>query len=310
MAYIPWGPVLPSPFNIAPLSFGGEHARALEALALKLKIFLPANTVFIRFDLPWTSEEPNADSEAGSAGRLTVCRDMPHYLGKAFRRASADVQPADTVLVDLGPAENEILARMKNKWRYNIGLAEKKGVDVRLSAEGAGPDLESYFKLYKETAARDGISIHGIAYYAALFDEAKKHNVDVRLYLASHEGEDIAGIITLFQNGEAVYLYGASSNHKRNLMAPYALQWRAMRDAKAAGCSYYDLYGIPPHPPEEDPNHPMAGLYRFKTGFGGRIVHRPGCWDFTCRPLMRALYSAAEAARKKVWTIRKLLKRR
>jgi lipid II:glycine glycyltransferase (peptidoglycan interpeptide bridge formation enzyme) len=194
---------------------------------------------------------------------------------------------------------------MKNKWRYNIGLAGKKGVAVRR----AGPEeLPSFYALYRETARRDGIAIHGSGYYEVLFEEGTKpeYGVDIRLYLASHEGEDIAGIITLFRKDEAVYLYGASANHKRNLMAPYALQWQAMRDAKAAGCVFYDLYGIPP---DEDPSHPMAGLYRFKTGFGGMIVHRPGCWDYAYKPAVTALYRAAEAARKKLRDIKKRLKR-
>jgi lipid II:glycine glycyltransferase (peptidoglycan interpeptide bridge formation enzyme) len=177
-------------------------------------------------------------------------------------------------------------------------------------------ELEKYYSIYKETAERDGILIHGLEYYRALFEEAAQSaqssicGVDVRLYMASHEGEDLAGIVTLFRGSEAVYLYGASANHKRNLMAPYALQWRAMRDAKEAGCIFYDLFGIPPTSPDDDPNHPMAGLYRFKTGFGGAVVHRPGSWDYPYRPLAKALYSAAEKTRKKLWDLKKKLKRR
>jgi lipid II:glycine glycyltransferase (peptidoglycan interpeptide bridge formation enzyme) len=240
--------------------------------------------------------------------------------------------------VDLTPDETAILGSMKSKWRYNIGLAEKKGVAVRSvlaaavsAAEDSGAnELETFYRLYKETAERDSISIHSIDYYRSLFEEAAKHTIDVRLYLASHEGEDLAGIVTLFRGKESVYLYGASSNHKRNLMAPYALQWQAMKDAKASGCLYYDLFGIPPLPPEELPDHPMAGLYRFKVGFigegeggaggssssgisarpGGRIIHRPGSWDYVYRPLVTALYSLAEKTRKKIWDIKKRLKRR
>jgi lipid II:glycine glycyltransferase (peptidoglycan interpeptide bridge formation enzyme) len=241
-------------------------------------------------------------------------------------RAAADVQPPDTVLVDLTAEEEAILGDMKPKWRYNVGLAEKKGVEVRLacssknSAEEPGAlrnELEKYYSIYKETADRDGILIHGLNYYRALFEEAAQSaksaqsaqpGADVRLYMASHEGEDLAGIVTLFRGSEAVYLYGASANHKRNLMAPNALQWRAMRDAKAAGCGVYDLFGISPTSPDEDPTHPMAGLYRFKTGFGGRIVHRPGSWDYPYRPLVKALYSAAEKTRKKLWDLKKKLK--
>jgi lipid II:glycine glycyltransferase (peptidoglycan interpeptide bridge formation enzyme) len=289
-AYVPWGPEPPGGMAAG---FAPIRAAALEGLAAGLKALLPPDTAFIRFDLPWSGED------------FAVSRKDPRFFGKALRRAAADVQPPDTVLIDLVPGAEEILARMKSKWRYNIGLAGKKGVSVRR----AGPEeLPSFYRLYRETARRDGIAIHGIDYYRVLFEEGQRpeYGVDIRLYLASHENEDIAGIVTLFRKNEAVYLYGASANHKRNLMAPYALQWQAIQDAKAAGCVFYDLYGIPP---DEDPAHPMAGLYLFKTGFGGAIVHRPGCWDYVCRPVVTALYRAAEAVRKKLRDAKKRLKR-
>jgi lipid II:glycine glycyltransferase (peptidoglycan interpeptide bridge formation enzyme) len=122
------------------------------------------------------------------------------------------------------------------------------------------------------------------------------------LYTAEHEGDTIAAIVVLFRGKQATYLYGASSNLKRSLMAPYALQWRAMQDAKALGCTQYDLYGIPP---DENPDHPMAGLYRYKTGFGGRIIRRPGSWDYPYKPALCALFSGAEYLRKKARDRRK-----
>jgi lipid II:glycine glycyltransferase (peptidoglycan interpeptide bridge formation enzyme) len=299
-AYVPWGPELPPEEGAGDTGAGQSEERedssglrfaVLEELAAALRPGLPKDTAFIRFDPPWYSEAMPAVRSVRRAG-------------KKFSRAAADVQPPDTVLVDLTKPEEELLAAMKNKWRYNIGLAEKKGVAVRQADKAhIQQELECYYRLYRETAARDGISIHGPDYYRTLFELAEQNGgADVRLYLASHEGEDIAGIVTLFRKDEGVYLYGASANHKRNLMAPYALQWEAMRDAKASGCLFYDMFGIPPG---EDPDHPMAGLYRFKTGFGGSIIHRPGSWDYDCRPLAKALYSTAEKARKKLWDLKK-----
>ncbi|MCL1929325.1 MAG: peptidoglycan bridge formation glycyltransferase FemA/FemB family protein [Treponema sp.] len=352
-AYVPWGPELPADYDAE------SSRRAAAELAETLQTFLPKNTALIRFDFPWFTDSSTFERINNSESRETSQKIKP------FTRAAADVQPPDSVLVDLVPDEAAILGNMKSKWRYNIGLAGKKGVTVRcLTAEtisansgvgcASGGDLASYYNIYKETAERDGISIHDMEYYRVLFKEAAKHGVAVRLYMASHENEDIAGIVTLFRGKEAVYLYGASSNHKRNLMAPYALQWKAMQDARAFGCCYYDMFGIPPKPPEDDPNHPMAGLYRFKTGFigaqdqharhracltgecntacppidssttiiasggdqeqggfvGGKIIHRPGTWDYTCRPVTKALYSTAEKTRKKIWDLKKRLKRR
>jgi lipid II:glycine glycyltransferase (peptidoglycan interpeptide bridge formation enzyme) len=298
-AYVPWGPEWEGPAGAGDL-----RVRALAELARRLGPRLPRNTAFIRFDPPWYREEGAAVPEeppAAGAG-----------FGRPFRRAAADIQPPDTVLVDLRLPPEAMLAAMKPKTRYNIGLAAKKGVTVRRAGEG---ELDVFYRLLSETARRDGIAVHGIEYYRSLFELARNYGgggrpgngpggepengpaaPDVRLYLAEHEGEALAAIVTLFRGNGAVYLYGASSDHKRNLMAPYALQWKAMEDAKAAGCTVYDLFGIPPN---DDPGHPMAGLYRFKTGFGGRIIHRPGSRDYVLRPLAAALFHAAEYARKR-----------
>jgi lipid II:glycine glycyltransferase (peptidoglycan interpeptide bridge formation enzyme) len=290
-AYVPWGPELPGDFP----RDGDSRNRALEELARALRSFLPKDTAFIRFDPPWYTE--GADTP-------------PPPVFKPFTRAGADVQPPDTVLVDLGPPEEAILRGMKPKGRYNIRLAAKKGVSVRRADEGG---LPAFYALLRETSKRDGIAIHGIDYYRTLFAHCRDYpprgqelpdHPDIRLYLAE-EGRDIlAALIVLIRGGSAVYLYGASSDRKRNLMAPYALQWKAMADARAAGCVEYDLFGIPPG---NDPKHPMAGLYRFKTNFGGRIIHRPGSWDYTYKPLMKGLFIRAESLRKRIRDIKKLL---
>jgi lipid II:glycine glycyltransferase (peptidoglycan interpeptide bridge formation enzyme) len=223
---------------------------------------------------------------------------------------------------NLGIPEEDILKRMKGKWRYNIGLAEKRGVRVLCCGSQLTPSsppesgeegmelekgLELFYQILQETTGRDGIAIHGLDYYRSLFAQSREYpgsRTDIRLYLAFHGGDLLAAVVILFRDGMGVYLYGASSDRKRNLMAPYALQWRAMRDARAAGCTVYDLFGIPP---DGDPNHPMAGLYRFKTGFVGRIIHRPGSWDYPYRPLLTFLFKTAEGLRK---SFRNLKKRR
>jgi lipid II:glycine glycyltransferase (peptidoglycan interpeptide bridge formation enzyme) len=116
----------------------------------------------------------------------------------------------------------------------------------------------------------------------------------VKLLLARHDGELLAGNIVAFWKTRAAYLYGASSGAKRNLMPTYALQWEAIRRAHAAGCLTYDLYGVPPRP---DPGHPMFGLYQFKTGFSDKVLERWGTWDFIYRPMLFAPYGVLERAR-------------
>jgi len=277
-AYVPWGPPLLT--NLPDNFSASDRAAALSELALKLKPLLSRNTAFIRFDPPWAVND----------GEDTL------LLSANFKRAAADVQPPDTVIIDLSASENEILAAMKSKWRYNISLAGKKGVQVN-SCEAR--EIEKFYSLLKETAKRDGIAVHSIDYYKTLFDICGAYSgqgLSLRLYTASHEGDTLAAVVVLFRGNTATYLYGASSNIKRNLMAPYALQWKAMQDAKSSGCIYYDLFGIPP---DDNPNHPMSGLYQFKTGFGGRIIHRPGSWDFPYKPFVYNLFNFIEALRKK-----------
>ena len=289
-AYIPWGPELSEDF---PQDFGIRSA-ALAELAESLKSFLPRDTAFIRFDPPWYTE---------GAGTLPPC------LAPPFVQAAANVQAPDTVLVSLEGTRDAILGRMKNKWRYNSKLALKRGVIIKRVDEKG---LDCFYTLLKETALRDHISIHSDKYYKTLFSHCREYQDNAQLkqransgyssntpflhlYIAEHEGDTLAAIVVLFRGKEAAYLYGASSNKKRNLMAPYALQIRAMEDAREMGCLEYDLFGIPP---KEDPTHPMAGLYRFKTGFGGRIIHRPGSWDYSCRPIFMKLFGFAESLRK------------
>lgn len=292
-AYVPRGP--------APGAMGDSRVERLAALAGALRPFLPRDCVFLRFDPPWHSTrletEPYDPSSRPS-------------LGRPFRRAGADVQPPDTAVLSLsGRSDEELLAGMRPKWRYNIRLALKKGVSVASEPPESAVDI--FYSLYETTAARDRIALHPKRYYERLFSLAREYGPgapDLRVWVARHEGGPLAAIITSCFRDEAVYLYGASSDEKRNLMPAYALQWAAIRAARDAGCKYYDFYGMPPF---EDTDHPMAGLYRFKTGFGGEVFHYAGSWDYPMRPALYAGYRAAEALRG-FWfkTVRKKLGRK
>jgi lipid II:glycine glycyltransferase (peptidoglycan interpeptide bridge formation enzyme) len=332
-AYVPHGPSLGS------ASTEDERTALLASLAAKLKAFLPPSTIFIRFDPPWYCVEAHAETQAakvesGASGVSEDEKPAPSAVkverpsfGLPLRHSAADVQPPDTVLLDIGRDEETLLAAMKPKWRYNIKLSEKKGVSVSearafVSApSGASggtpgdwrPALSKFYELYRETSERDRIALHPESYYAELFELAESYGSrgekgkrpDMRLWTATHEGDALAAIITIFWGSQAVYLYGASSNVKRNLMPAYALQWAAIRAAKEAGCTEYDFYGIPP---TDDPNHPMAGLYRFKTGFGGENIHRGGSWDYPLRPFAYSAFRRAERLR--AWYYKDFRKRK
>jgi lipid II:glycine glycyltransferase (peptidoglycan interpeptide bridge formation enzyme) len=279
IAYVPFGP------TFDPVAGRGEF---LAGLARTLRPHLPAGTFLLRFDLPWP--------KAG---------ESPHAAG--LRKARDDIQPPATVLVDLRPSEDGILAAMKPKTRYNVKLAEKRGVTV---GTGTNAEMDRWYELYRETSARDRIAIHARSYYEGLFTAAVDRAAAggaapvVTLLLARAGTEVLAGNIVLFWKKSAVYLTGASSGEKRNLMPTYALQWVAMRMAKAAGCETYDLYGCPP---AADESHPMFGLYQFKTGFSPVVTERWGTWDAPLDRAVCAAYAAAERLR--MWWFRRARKR-
>jgi lipid II:glycine glycyltransferase (peptidoglycan interpeptide bridge formation enzyme) len=271
LAYVPFGPVFD------PCAGRGEF---LASLASALRPRLPRGTLFLRFDLPWVK-----------GGEMPV--SWEHGVARV-RKSASDMQPASTVVIDIARSLDAVLKSMKTKTRYNIRLSEKKGVTV---AEGSLNDLDRWYSIYQETARRDRIGIHTLSYYRGLLRSSHEYPgeaPDVKLLLALHEGEMLAGNIVAFWKTRAAYLYGASSGVKRNLMPTYALQWEAIRLAHAAGCLTYDLYGVPPRP---DPGHPMSGLYQFKTGFSDKVLERWGTWDAPFRPLLFSLFRAAEAAR-------------
>lgn len=279
-AYIPRGPA----------DCGERSSSFWKDLCHALIPLLPKSTLFIRIDMPVYDSRSEDDLARPSFGAPLV-------------KSGADIQPPDTVLLDISQSEESIQAAMKPKTRYNIRLAYKKGVEVReCGAEG----LPLWYDLYLETARRDRIAIHGRAYYEALF--AVERAGGVHLLMAYAEGKPCAGIIVLLYGEKATYLYGASANEYRNYMPAYALQWEAILTAKRYGCRRYDLYGIPP---SDDPSHPMHGLYRFKTGFGGSILRYAGCWDYPVRPVLYRLYRCAETLRMTYYRkLKKLLRRR
>lgn len=308
IAYIPLGIELPKAARETLASdseqkalYTDEYLLLLQDTARELKKLLPPAVFCIRFDPPiefFTNEEREE--------YLRMYKKADDGEKICLKKSPTDVQPPDTVLLSLDKTEEELLSAMKPKWRYNIRLAEKKGVTVR--AAGA-ESIDSFYKVFMETAARDRIAVHGKDYYKSLLElSADGAHVKTTLYIAEHEGETLAGIITLFTDTEAVYLYGASSDNKRNLMPAYLLQWTAIQDAKKFGSKVYDFYGIPP---TDDEHHPMHGLYRFKTGFGGTVVHRAGSFDMPVKPVLYAFYILLEKLRAFYFKkIRKILKHR
>jgi len=287
VAYVPYGPDV----DLSEEDYG----LFLEALSGELEGRLPEGTVFVRFDLPWPS--PYGRGRPGTARPGTVRHGAPRPAHRVrelrmnfgtrrrnLRKAPSDTLPVDTVIVDLTEDESALLSQMRSKTRYNVRLSKRSGVRVD---QAGSAEIARWYRLYDRTTRRHRIVRYGLEYFREMMSLAERNapsGPDLRLLLARDEEEILAGIILVLMGRHSSYLYGASSARKRSAMPAYRLQWRAMQIAKANGCLTYDLFGIPP---TDTPSHPMHGLYRFKTGFGGAVLHRMGCWDF---PFLPELY--------------------
>ncbi len=230
--------------------------------------------------------EPDLADGPEAAARLAA-------LG--LRPAARTIQPRSTIVVSLEGDDEKLLARMKPKWRYNVRLAARKGVTIRAASPA---DLPAVYALMQETARRDGFAIHAAGYYAAAYELFVPAGHAVWL-LAEHEGRLLAAIVAFAQGGRAWYFWGASASEERNLMPNHALQWAAICWARDRGCQEYDLWGIPDEVgqnPEAyetsdiEPGYELWGVYRFKRGFGGRVVRFVGAWERPLSPVGYALY--------------------
>lgn len=191
----------------------------------------------------------------------------------------AAVQPRRTITLDLAPGPETLLARMKEKWRYNVRLAARKGVTIR-AAQNID-DVRAWYELLRTTGQRDGFGIHTLDYYLRcwqIFAPCQQ----LSLFLAEHEGQLLGGIFVALFARQAIYLYGASSSEQRQLMPNYLLQWCAICWAREQGAASYDFWGIPA---TDDENEPMAGVYRFKSGWGGRVTRFAGNYEHVYHPL-------------------------
>lgn len=270
MAYVARGPVCPpDDLDLFDALLQGVHslARKRHSIFLKLEPNLPTGTALER--------------QLASRG----CIKSPHT-----------VQARATLMIDLTGGDEAVLARMKGKTRYNIRLAEKRGVVVRCAS--SGDDLAQFHRLMVETGLRDGFPVRSLAYYRDVLDRFRRDG-QAELLMAEFNGEVVAGIMAFAYGPEGLYMYGASSNEHRREMPTYLLQWRAMQWCVSRGCTRYDMWGIPEQVAEgtdereeldrKNVRSGLWGVYRFKQGFGGEAIRYIGAFDY---PYIRPLYLA------------------
>ncbi|MGI6038051.1 MAG: lipid II:glycine glycyltransferase FemX [Limnochordia bacterium] len=208
------------------------------------------------------------------------------------------IQPRFVMQLDITPGEGQLLAEMKAKTRYNIRYGQRKGVRIKESCTKA--DLAVFYQILLETAERDNFQVRSYDYFQLLWDYLVPPGLG-KLFMASYEGEYIAGAFLFRLGATAWYVYGASANHNRNVMPNYVLQWAMIRWAQRHRCRIYDFRGVSG---EDDPANPLYGLYKFKTGFGAQRIEYLGEYDLVYRPLLYGLWRRTEPWHKELLRLR------
>jgi lipid II:glycine glycyltransferase (peptidoglycan interpeptide bridge formation enzyme) len=208
----------------------------------------------------------------------------------SFIISKHNIQPPRTIMIDIAGSEEEILARMKQKTRYNIRLAEKKGVTIH-----TWDDLAAFHQMMLVTGGRDGFGIHSPEYYERAYQLMHPKGM-AEILVAEFEGKPLAALFVARNGTRAYYLYGASTDEERNRMPTYLLQWEAMKWARARGCDEYDLWGVPDEEETtleadfESRHDGLWGVYRFKRGFGGQLKRAAQAMDRVYNPLLYWAY--------------------
>lgn len=287
-AYVPYGPKDEPDFE--------NHGLFLEELSEVLRPYLPENCILIRYDLPWENQWAQEDDFYDENGNWT---GPPPQQNQEFRvnfntrnwnllKSHTDILPSNTIFLNLNQNREKLLKNMKAKTRYNIRLSFRKGVNV----QSYGLEkLDEWYELYSETASRNNITLHPKEGFREVLGNKNENDVTPELLMADLDGDYLAAMFLLLSKKRGTYLFGASSGKKRNLMATYAVQWEAIKRAQEAGCEEYDLFGTAPN---ANAGHPMYGLNRFKTGFGGYFYHRMGCWDYPLNQNKYPVFRAQE----------------
>ena len=277
--YIPKGPLLD--WSDIPL-----YKEVLDDLQLFAK---KQGAIFLKLD-------PDVELGSGIPGyvdareRESGQRILSELTKRNWLYSSDQIQFRNTVLIDVSVDREKMLSRMKQKTRYNIRLAERKGVELRL---GKDYDIPLLYKLYAETSVRDGFVIRNEGYYRVVWETFMKRPGTIfepfaEPLIAEVKGKPIASIIVFYFAGRAYYMYGMSLEVHREMMPNYLLQWVAMQRSKDKDCSVYDLWGAPDIFNETDS---MWGVFRFKEGLGGEVVRSIGAWDFPAQSLWYKTYT-------------------
>jgi peptidoglycan pentaglycine glycine transferase (the first glycine) len=272
IAYIPRGPLLNwEDQQVTQTLLSALHAKARRHRAISLKIE------------PAVSYSPEMRQRLQSYG---------------FRRSPFNNQPQCSMLIDLTPDHDMLLANMHKTTRYNIRYSARQGVVVR---EADAADLDTFCHLLEFTAKRAGFAARSPEYYRQEWDALAPHGY-LKLFLALYEGEVLAARMPAAYGGKAATFHSGSYGTQKKIKPNELLMWESLKWAKAQGCTSYDVWGIPDEigehihfgrPLPEEQKGGLWGVYRFKRGFGGEVVYYIGAFDLVySRPLYRLLNTA------------------
>jgi peptidoglycan pentaglycine glycine transferase (the first glycine) len=279
--YVPKGPML-----------DWTNAKIRQRVLMDLELFAQKHSaIFIKID-------PDVEIGIGVPG-LNESSESPtgamlsnELKAGGWQLSDEQIQFRNTVLINLQPTEEELLSNMKQKTRYNVNLAMRKGVIVRI---GKIADLNMLYRMYAETSIRDGFVIRNERYYQEVWSIFMSNQKPVcseqpvaESLIAEVDGNPIAAVIIFRFAGKAWYLYGMSTIAHKDKMPNYLLQWEAIKRSKGENCTVYDLWGAPDEFVESDP---LWGVYRFKEGLGGTVHRYLGAWDLPINRMLYKLYS-------------------
>ena len=220
--------------------------------------------------------------------KLSNLLEKQHFHTAEGKEGFEGVQPKFVFRLDITPDKDALFANLHSKTRYNIRLAEKKGVTI--NSDCTREDLLPFYDILRVTAERDKFLVRNFQYFEDIWDYLEPRGY-AKLFMAYSEGNPIAGTLAFIIGDKAWYIYGASSNESRNLMPNYLLQWTMISWAKDMGCTMYDFRGVPGNLTEDNP---LYGLFRFKKGFNGEYTEFIGEYDLVFSPFYYWFWNTVE----------------
>lgn len=273
--YCPRGPAIDNKY----INSDTIYLKALNTIIQEIKQKAKQdNSIFFKIEPQWINKEQISDI----------------LIQAGFNKSEKNIQAKDTLILDIAKPEQQLLNEMKQKTRYSIRLAQKKKIQIVCINKPTSADIDILWNLIEQTTKRKGFKSHGKEYYTKQFEFSNKDFFN-KLFIAFYQNQPAAANVVNFYQKTATYLYGASSDEHKNLMAPYLLQWEQIIAAQKLGMQKYDFWGICPNDQKNSKEfEKWKGFTRFKQGFGGKEVRYIGSWEYALDKKWYMIYKLAK----------------